>query len=140
LFSGWWFHGYWLVTSLRFTQIQYLPPDFPRFIHTIITSTLASQSIDFTDFCKKVLKGLGFITKSNPDDYKIRILFDDLEAIIIKPLESFGFIICKKDEKILLSSIRSRELDSFQLSDFGREALRTMIDASFYRELKSKLN
>ncbi|MBW6473687.1 MAG: plasmid pRiA4b ORF-3 family protein [Anaerolineaceae bacterium] len=140
LFSGWWFHGYWLVTSLRFTQIQYLPPEFPRFIHTIITSTLASQSIDFTDFCKKVLKGLGFITKSDPDDYKIRLLCDDLEAIIIKPLESFGFIVCKKDEKILLSSMRSRELDSFQLSDFGREAFRAMIDPAFYRELKSKLN
>lgn len=140
LFSGWWFHGYWLNTSLRFTRIQYLPPDFPRFIHTIITSTLASKSIDFTDFCKNVLKGLGLFTQPDPADYKFRYLCDDLEAIIIEPMQSFGFIICKQEEKIFRGSIKSMELDRFQLSDFGREALRTIIDSSFYRELKSKLN
>jgi hypothetical protein len=140
LFSGWWFHGYWLIPSHRFTRIQYLPPDFPRFIHSIITSTLVSQSMNFTDFCKKILKALGYSVQPDPNDYNFRLLCDDLEEIVIKPMDSFGFIICKKEEKILLSSIKSSELDRFLLSDFGREALRTMIDPAFYRELKSKLN
>jgi hypothetical protein len=140
LFSGWWFHGYWLITRHRFTRIQYLPPDFPRFLHSVLTSTLTSKSMNFSDFCKKVLTALGYSVHPDAEDYEYRLLCDDLEEIVIKPMESFGFIICKQEEKILRSSIKSMELDSFQLSDCGREALRTIIDSSFYRELKSKLN
>jgi hypothetical protein len=55
-------------------------------------------------------------------------------------LEALGFIIGKREEKLLYGSIKSEMLVSFKLSDFGREALRTMIDASLYRELKAKLN
>lgn len=140
LFIGWWFHGNWLITRHRFTRIQYLPPDFQRFIHFVLTSTLASQSINFSDFCKKVLTALGYSVNPDTEDYQFRLLCDDLEEMVIKPMESFGFIISKKEEKILRSSIKSLELDSIQLSDCGREALRTLFYSSLYREFKSKLN
>jgi hypothetical protein len=140
LFSGWWFRGNWLITQHRFTRIQSLPPDFPKLIHFVLTSTLASQSMTFSDFCKMVLKALGYSVELDTEDYQFRLLCDELEEMVIKPMEAFGFIICKKEEKNLRSSIKSMELDSILLSDCGREALRTIIDSSFYRELKSKLN
>jgi hypothetical protein len=94
----------------------------------------------FSDFCKMVLKALGYSVELDTEDYQFRLLCDELEEMVIKPMEAFGFIICKKEEKNLRSSIKSMELDSILLSDCGREALRTIIDSSFYRELKSKLN
>jgi hypothetical protein len=96
--------------------------------------------MNFSDFCKKVLSALGYSVQPDTEDYKFRLLCDDLEEIVIKPMESFGFINCKKEEKILQSSVKSMELDSIQLSDWGREALRTLFDASLYRELKAKQN
>jgi hypothetical protein len=140
LFMGWWFRGNWLVTRNSYNRLEYLHYTFPRFIHKLLTSSLASQSMDFVKFSKRILDAMGFYEDPVPENIQFQRLMDDIEETIIKPLEALGFIIGKREEKLLYGSIKSELLVSFQLSDFGREAFRTMIDASLYRELKAKLN
>jgi hypothetical protein len=140
LFMGWWFRGNWLVTRNSYNRLEYLHYTFPRFIHKLLTSILASQSMDFVKFSKRILDAMGFYEDPVPENNQFQRLMDDIEETIIKPLEALGFIIGKREEKLLYGSIKSEMLVSFKLSDFGREALRTMIDASLYRELKAKLN
>jgi hypothetical protein len=96
--------------------------------------------MDFVKFSKRILDAMGFYEDPVPENNQFQRLMDDIEETIIKPMEALGFIIGKREEKLLYGSIKSEMLVSFKLSDFGREALRTMIDASLYRELKAKLN
>ncbi len=139
LFCGWWVRGDWLQTKFRYSRIAYLPPMFPKTVHYLLTSTLSSKSVRSSDFCDQVMKVFGYRKKLMNDNYEFQRICDEIEEIIISPLEALGFIVGNHTERAWYGEIY-KELIDFQLSDFGREALRTMIDAAFYKNLKAKLN
>ena len=139
LFCGWWFRGDWLQTRLRYSRIAYLPVEFPKIIHFLLTSAFPSKLIKSGEFSEQVMEVFDYRKKYTKDDYKFNLICDEIEEIIISPLEALGFIVGNHTEKISFGEIY-KELIDFQLSEFGREALRTMIDAAFYKNLKAKLN
>ena len=139
LFCGWWFQGDWLKIKFRYSRIDYLPPMFPKIIHYLLTSSLSSKSVGSCEFCEQVMEVLGIVKEIIKKDYELKIICDEIEEIIIRPLEALGFIEGNHTESARFGEIY-RELVDFQLSDFGREALRTIIDAAYYKNLKAKLN
>ncbi len=139
LFCGWWFHGNWLTIRIRYSRITYLPPYFPKIVHFLLTSTTSSKTFERIDFCEQVMEALGFVKELIRSKHDFEMICYEIEEMIIRPLEELGFIVGNHTEIAKYGEIY-KELIDFQLSGFGREALRTMIDAAYYKNLKAKLN
>lgn len=139
LFCGWWFRGDWLKIRFAYSRIPYLPPEFPKIVHFLLTSAFSSKAIECKDFCDQVMEVLGFDKDLIKKDHELGRICDEIEEIVVRPLEELGIIIGTHTERVKYGETY-KELVKFQLSEFGRDALRTIIDASFYRELKAKLN
>jgi hypothetical protein len=139
LFCGWWFRGDWLTIRLGFSRIPYLPPVFPKIVHFLLTSALSTKTIDRNDFCEQVIGALGYVKELISKENELEMICYEIEEIIIRPMEELGFIVGTHTESTKYGEIY-KKLIGFQLSEFGREALRTMIDAAYYKNLKAKLN
>lgn len=140
LFVGWWFYANWTETQQTVQWISFLPVDFPRFIYIILTNIPPNKSMEYGNFLKIIKEALNYHWSEDHESRAYSSLGLAIDIIFIDPLEQLGLLVVNRKKIEIEGMTISNKVIDFRLSEFGKEASGTIMDASFYGELKAKLN
>lgn len=121
LFTGWWFHGDWLVTLRGNIILKFVPPSFQRLMHFLLMSSKPGEIIHLDDISSIIKNELGYYWDSSLDNNYFSLFNNDLDKTVMQPLEAFGII--KTNREPFDNFLVNLPFSTFQLTPFGRKIL-----------------
>lgn len=126
LFTIWWNEVNWLVAY----PVQGMGDDLPSFFNVLTLGHLletcaVGKSIPFEKFADELIEKTGLVWATEDSSYARMFLHSSIKRMVIDVLKTFDGAKCKYREKSFGSGI-ILELDTFELTQFGRALLDTV--------------
>lgn len=132
----WWNKLNW-VSLVRFPAFSRQVYDRKQIIKEIISSYKCGQEVSFKDFDCQVAEGLGIDYHALEKDY-LHVMFDEeLDTVVMKPLEWFGAIRIKTEKKLRIPTMEI--IGSFEKNLLGEIIVAIMMIGE-EKEEESQLN